>query len=449
MRWPRSLFGRTAATSVILVILFQVLIISASYLLVVRPLQKKSTNDLAALIVLSAERWVELAPEALPFYQEELARSYQLRAMPASTTLTAGVSRSSFITPLEASLSRRLEQPVVIHPSADGDSYWVDIPINTRTVRFGFSAARIGLPPSVTMPWLLAAGLLLGLAASLVAARRLTRPLARLAASAARIGRDETPEDMQESGPRELASVARSFNRMAQQARRLLQSRTTLLAGLSEDLRQPIAQLRQLLERMRREPDPAVLRDMERKLDELNGMVMNFIEFTQGMSSGQSDNVDMNELLDEMVAIARAGQAKVVWEPAPACVMYLPALAVQRIVRNLLDNAIGHGTDQEVEVQLACERGRAVIEVHDRGPGIPLHERERVFQPFVRLDPSPTALSAGTGLGLAIAWQIAKAHGWELNLLERQGGGTIARLVVHHSPPPAATDTRRTADLEI
>jgi two-component system osmolarity sensor histidine kinase EnvZ len=446
VRWPRSLFGRTAAMFLILVVLFQLFILSVAYFFIARPLLRTSTNDLAALIVLSAERWVELPPEALPFYQEELERSYQLWAMPATTPLTGRVSLLPFITHLEASLSQRLGRAVVIRQSAARDEYWVDIPMDTRSVRFGFSRARIGTNPPIAMLLLVVSGVLLSLVAAVVVARRLTRPLAQLALSAGRVGRGETPEDLEETGPRELVTVVRSFNRMAQQVRQLLQNRTTLLAGVSHDLRTPIARLRMAMELLRHNPDPVLLDNMERYLDEMNGLIAYFIEFTQGISAEQRDSVDMNELVGEIVASARAAEATVVWQPVSACVMSVPLLAVQRIVRNFLDNAIRYGADQEVEVRLACERGRVVIEVHDRGPGIPPDQRERVFQPFVRLEQSRNVRTGGTGLGLAIAWQIAKAQGWELSLLERKDGGTVARLVVHHPQAQVAADPRQTHD---
>ena len=84
-----------------------------------------------------------------------------------------------------------------------------------------------------------------------------------------------------------------------------------------------------------------------------------------------------------------------------------------------------------------------MIEIHDRGPGIPADQHERVFQPFVRLEQSCNRDTGGGGLGLAIAWQIAKAQGWDLSLLERAGGGSIARLVVRPSHVQTTAGERR------
>jgi two-component system osmolarity sensor histidine kinase EnvZ len=98
---------------------------------------------------------------------------------------------------------------------------------------------------------------------------------------------------------------------------------------------------------------------------------------------------------------------------------------MQRLVANLLDNALRHG-GAEVEVATRVESGRAVIEVLDRGPGIPPGESERMLQPFTRLDRARS--TSGTGLGLAIVDRIARLHGGSVQLLARGGGGLRARV---------------------
>jgi two-component system osmolarity sensor histidine kinase EnvZ len=424
----RSLFARTAWVFLLLLVAFQVFGMAVSYLYIVRPLLKNSVDDLAALIALSAQTWAELPAEALPFYQEELERNYRLRAEPARDALTGNVALLPYVHFLETSLSARLHQRVHIRQDADGDWYRVDIPVGARTVRFSFNRERIGTNPPVTAFSLFAANVLLSLLAAVLVARHLTRPLAQLAASAASVGRAEDVRDLEETGPLEVVTVVRSFNRMAQQVRQLLQNRTTLLAGVSHDLRTPIARMRMAIELYRDQPDPQLLDNMERWLQEMNELIGYFIEFTQGVQAGQRTALDLNDLVGEIVASARAGDAEVLWEPGAACQVTLPVLAAQRIVRNLLDNALRYGAGQGVEVAVECADGAARVEVRDRGPGIPADQRERVFQPFVRLEQSRSARTGGSGLGLAIAWQIAQAQGWELQLSPRAGGGTVASL---------------------
>ena len=110
-------------------------------------------------------------------------------------------------------------------------------------------------------------------------------------------------------------------------------------------------------------------------------------------------------------------------KPLPA--LPLRPVAAQRLVANLIEHALRHG-GPDVEVLTAVENGRAVVEVRDRGPGIPPDQVERMLQPFTRLNAARSG--AGTGLGLAIVDRIARLHGGEVKLLAREGGGLRARV---------------------
>jgi two-component system osmolarity sensor histidine kinase EnvZ len=103
-------------------------------------------------------------------------------------------------------------------------------------------------------------------------------------------------------------------------------------------------------------------------------------------------------------------------------------LALQRVLTNLLENAVRYGGDKPVGIYCHCEAAAAVIQVLDRGCGIPEQERDKVFQPFHRLEGSRSRRTGGSGLGLAIVRQLCNVHGWDIRLLPRTGGGTEARL---------------------
>jgi len=131
-------------------------------------------------------------------------------------------------------------------------------------------------------------------------------------------------------------------------------------------------------------------------------------------------------VLDELAEhYGRLGK-KVLFEKADTLPFRFARLALRRAVANLVDNALRYaGTP--VEVELKNGAGETVIEVRDRGPGIPPGEAERLKRPFTRLDDARSG-PAGAGLGLAIVERIARAHGGRLELAPREGGGLIARL---------------------
>ena len=112
----------------------------------------------------------------------------------------------------------------------------------------------------------------------------------------------------------------------------------------------------------------------------------------------------------------------------PPCVYFADAFALERVVANLLKNAVQHGNGKPIDIDLHCTENEVAIEIADRGPGIPPDEVEAVFQPFHRLASSNGQAAGGSGLGLAIVNQIALKHNWKIQLLPRNGGGTVAKL---------------------
>ncbi|MFP5350864.1 MAG: ATP-binding protein [Gammaproteobacteria bacterium] len=427
-RLPDTLFARTAALFLTLVLGFQLLVFSVAGYFVLWPLMTGSANDLAALIELSVRSWDELPASRRPAYLAELARSQQLQVAPATDALAGERSLLPYAQLLERALARRFDAPVSVVRIADGPAvYAVDVPARGARLRVRFSHARIGTNPWFALAASVAGSVLLGLVGALLVARRLTRPLAQFAHASERVGRGEALEPLPETGPAEIARLARNFNRMATQVRELLDNRTTLLAGVSHDLRTPIARLRLALELQREHPDAAGLARMERYLDDMNALVASFLDFARGVADGERAATDVGALLESMAAEARAAGADVVRGDTASCTRMLAPFALRRVLQNLVDNAVRHGGGR-VELALDTVDGRAVIEVRDRGPGIPPTARESVFRPFVRLDPSRNASTGGVGLGLAIARQIAQTQGWMLSLHAREGGGTVARV---------------------
>ena len=245
-----------------------------------------------------------------------------------------------------------------------------------------------------------------------------------------RLPRLGTPEALDEHGVEELAELARTFNRMAQQVQALLANRTTLLAGISHDLRTPLARMRLAVEMLPEDADPKIIARLKNDVEEMNRLIGEFLNFSRGLSREAAQATDLNLLLQELVDNVASEGATVKWQPGTACVRALGQMAVRRIVANLLSNAVRYGAGKEVELTCACAENEIRICVLDRGPGIPPQEAENVFRPFYRLESSRSTATGGSGLGLAIARQLAETNGWSITLLARAGGGTEACLII-------------------
>jgi two-component system osmolarity sensor histidine kinase EnvZ len=299
----------------------------------------------------------------------------------------------------------------------DEDEFWVMLP-------------RERFEPELGLGWLGWGALLLALAllgAWLIAAT-LSRPLRALAGAARRVGHGETPEPLAESGPRELATVSTAFNRMARDLEALERERAMVLAGISHDVRTPLSRLRLALEMSGAEAGAA--QGMSADIDEMDQVIGQFLEFARGANEVR-ERLDPGPLLEEVGEhYAKLGK-EVRVRAGPIAPFALQRMALRRAITNLVDNALRYA-GEPVEIEARMDGGRVVVEVLDRGPGIPEAEAERLKQPFTRLDPARSG-RGGAGLGLAIVERVARAHGGRLELVQRPGGGLIARLSLDHS----------------
>lgn len=284
-------------------------------------------------------------------------------------------------------------------------------------------------------PWhsdnFLIAFVAMSLAAALMiwwAVRRLTRPVADLAAAAERLGRDVNAPALPESGPREVATAAAAFNTMASNIRRFVADRTQMLAAISHDLRTPITRLRLRAEFL---DDDEQRQKMLADLAEMEAMIASTLAFARDDAANEpAGSVDLASLartvLDEAADACPERAPDITFEGPDHLVMELRPVALKRALSNLVGNALKYGDAARLTLERR-ERG-AMILLDDDGPGIAEGAQEAVFQPFHRIEGSRNRETGGTGLGLTIARSILRAHGGDVSLHNRDAGGL--RVVV-------------------
>ena len=265
--------------------------------------------------------------------------------------------------------------------------------------------------------------------------RRLTRPLATLADAAHGLARDLDRPPLPETGPVEVARAATAFNAMQRSLKSYLETRAQALAAVSHDLRLPLTRARLRLERI---ADPELKTSLESDLDEMERMIAGTLEFLRaGASAEEPVLLNLNALVEGVAEDIEALGARVRVHGRAAAPLSARPEALRRCLANLVDNARRHGGgDIDITVLDSTETVR--IRVEDRGPGIAASECERVFEPYVRLEPSRARHTGGTGLGLAIARAVARAHGGDVALSDREGGGLCAELMLPRRQKPEA-----------
>ena len=299
----------------------------------------------------------------------------------------------------------------------DQDDFWVVIP-------------RIQVDRPFPWQWLGwgALVILLSLAGAYLIAARINRPLNLLIKAADRIRNGEQPQKLPEDGIDELREVSRTFNEMTEALTRLDTERTLLLAGVSHDLRTPLARLRLAVEMLPDNESGSLKTGMVQDITDMDDIIHQFLDFVRGIEGEPTQMIDLNELIKSLAERhVRAGR-KLILKLAPTHLIPLRPLAMQRLLGNLIDNAFAYGHG-EVAVISKITSGTIVLSVLDNGPGIPPSQMARLLRPFERLD-TARGNEGGTGLGLAIAERIAKLHKGHLTLLNRPQGGLEVRLTL-------------------
>ena len=427
--WPDSLFGRTAVTLGLAFVLFQTAALALVAYTVLTPMALRSADDLAALIVLSAQTWVELPPETRPAFERELADHHHLRISKIDNIADVPADRFLNSRNIEAALSHRTGQQISLEAGENG-WVWADLQMGGHYIHIGFEKNRYNIRSPLAAVGLVSLGALLIWLTALVVVRRITRTLAQLAAAAGQVGQGQMPQPLPETGAAELVTLARAFNQMANEVQDLLANRTTLLAGISHDLRTPIARMRLVVAMLPADAEPALVAQIERDLEQMNQLIGGFLDMARGLQTEARQQVDLHTLLCQIAADAGRSGGTVVCSVTGVYEYSIAVQALQRILVNLIENALRYAPESQVEISCTPNNNGALIEIMDRGPGIPADQLEAVFRPFYRLETSRNLTSGGSGLGLAIARQLAQANGWQLNLSAREGGGLVASLQV-------------------
>jgi two-component system osmolarity sensor histidine kinase EnvZ len=359
-----------------------------------------------------------------------LGKEYGARLIPVEQRPDIGrTPRAPFMVDLSQHLQKHLGEDAEVRVSGRPDTgiilwiklvtpngdYWAGFPIDAR------SPEEV---PLRLLGWSAFIFVLL-LSSAWAFARLLNRPLHQLHRALGALGKGDTPPPLPETGPSEIAGLSRSFNQMALNLRQMEDDRRLLLAGVSHDLRTPLARLRLGVEMSPSEE--SARQGMIEDIEEMDKIINQFLDFARGEESVPALPCDLNDLVAGVVdRFQRRGHAVTLAVDASLPQLWLRRTALERMLANLLDNAFRYGS-ASADVSTQSSDGWVVIEVADRGPGIPPEQVERMKLPFTRLDHARGG-ALGSGLGLAIVDRVARLHGGTLDLLPRTGGGTLARV---------------------
>jgi len=326
---------------------------------------------------------------------------------------------------LSQEISVRIRRPFWIDTVGRSNLVEIRIRLDDTVMRvFAQRSAAYASNSEIFLLWMVGTSLVL-LGVAIIFLRNQIKPILRLADAAESFGKGREVPGFKPRGAREVRRAAQAFIEMKRRVERTMETRTTMLAGVSHDLRTILTRFKLELALLRSGPE---IDAMKKDVDEMGRMLEAYLAFAKGDSGEQPAPTDMAAFLDELKADAeRNGHKTSVAFYGHAVVTVRPA-AFRRCLGNLVSNAARFA--KEISITGHRDHRWLTVTVDDDGPGIPQDMREEVFRPFLRLDDARNQDEGGTGLGLAIARDIARSHGGDIALGDSPMGGLRATVRV-------------------
>jgi two-component system osmolarity sensor histidine kinase EnvZ len=320
----------------------------------------------------------------------------------------------------------RIDKPFWIDTIGDSDHIEVRVKLDGAVLKVLARRSQAYASNTIIfLLWMVTTSLIL-LTVAILFLRNQIRPILMLAKAAESFGRGHpAPSEFKMRGAREVRQAAHAFIEMRDRIERHVEQRTTMLAGVSHDLRTVLTRFRLQLAMMERSSEnDALVADV----DEMQQMLEDYLAFAKGGSGEKPATGDVAVILDDIATAFQASSGRKIMlivseKPLPAM---LRRNAFKRAISNLVSNATRFG--KRIVITVKKNRRNLIITVEDDGPGVPAESRETVFRPFHSLDSARNQNVKSTGLGLAIARDIIRAHGGEIHLGESQMGGLKATI---------------------
>ena len=427
---PKSLFGRMLAIILVPIILVQIISVSIFYERhwdwVSRHMSKNLAKDLGLLID-------ELGNE--PSKDQRALSAIRARQYfdIIFYWLEGGILQpNQIIEPqfknFRNSLQARIKEPFYLSTIENSRQFYVDIQLGNGIVRMNIDNKRLFVPTGITfIMWSIGASVIL-FSIAIIFLRGQVRPILRLANAARQIGFGRDVDSFSIEGATEIRIAGRAFQAMRHRINKQISERTSLLAGVSHDLKTPLTRMRLQLAVIEIEDDTKI--EFEKELLELEEMIDGYLEFARDDREEQMVDASLFKLLQQASITSDPSGDKINILPPNDNIPIFPiqVQSIRRALTNLLTNAIRYAGKATAQIQIFDDHSEVIID--DNGPGIPRDKRAEVILPFTRLENSRNSKTGGTGLGLSIAKNSALNHGGELILEDSPLGGLRVRLLL-------------------
>ena len=428
---PQTMFGRSLLLIVLPLVLVQIIAIWVFYARHWETVSRRLSTDVAGDI--------GMLIEAMRFADTELELARLLENASGLTGINFTIARgatlpqpippggSLFEDQLRIALNERVARPYEIDAVSDPRDIRIQVQLEESVLAADVPRKRLYTSTTyIFILWMIGSSLVL-VSVAAVFLRNQVKSLRRLAAAAEGFGKGRPVAFSKIEGALEVRQAAAAFMQMRERIQRQIRQRTEMLAGVSHDLRTPLTRMKLALELMDGGPAAAGLKS---DVAEMERLVNLYLDFARGEGTETPALTDIALLLEDLAAATRREGTPLALDRKAGLqaevVMLVRPNALRRCLANLVANARRYG--QHVWLSSVSVEDGIDILVDDDGPGIPVADRDRVFQPFIRLDASRNPSTGGIGLGLTIARDVARSHGGDVRLETSPHGGLRARV---------------------
>ncbi len=423
---PGGLFWRTFLLIGLLLTLSLTAWVIALRALEVRPRAVQLAQHVTSIVNVTKAALLHSAPSRRRALLNDLAANESLRIYALEPDdRTRPLPEAPLATALREELRNRLGAETRVEGEVNGEpGLWISFRLDDDDYWVRIERERLERAPGVQWVFWGTAALLLSLLGAAVIVNLVNKPLARLMRTARQLSRGEKPTPLPTSNLREIRVVNESFNRMMDDIERVEQERALILAGISHDLRTPLARLGLEVEMaaISNETKNAMAAD----ISQMDAIVGQFLDFARSDKPSMVETIDLSGLMNDAADAAQRQGLQVNRQIKPDLFINGVRTDVQRLLNNLLENArkYGHLPDEPARVEIWLRKlGQyAIIEILDEGPGVPDADLARIKRPFARGD-NARGQANGAGLGLAIVDRIVKRLGGQWKMANRARGG--------------------------
>jgi two-component system osmolarity sensor histidine kinase EnvZ len=407
------------------------------------PQGQQIAAQVISIVTITRAALIHSAPELRRELIFELVSNEGIRVLPLEVTDEVDPPPDNPLMPdIEQTVKAKLGSDTRFSGRLNGVAgFWVSFNIDDDKYWLMLERERIeGLSGVQWLGWAALVGALSLLGAVLIS-RLINLPLARLTAAARDIAVGKRPPPLPEKGTSEIVEANRSFNQMVGDLAQVESDRALILAGISHDLRTPLARMQLELEMAKLAPDAR--EGMQSDIAQMDAIIGQFLDYAKPTEAATFVPLNLSALLQDAAVDAGRTQGLVVSaDIEPDLHVMGHATDLRRVINNLVENARRYGKTpgrDVTEVDIGCHlqqhhhAQRVVVTVQDHGPGVPESTIAQLLKPFTRLD-TARGQANGAGLGLAIVERVVLRHHAELLVRNRDGGGLLIQIAL----PPAA-----------